>query len=52
MISGLGFQPTRIFRGRLYGRISVVAWSTNLQSSWGVSNALRKEIARTVESSA
>ena len=35
---------TRIFLGELSG-IRVVGWSTNIQSSFGVTNALRQAIA-------
>lgn len=44
-ITGLSFQKTRLFFGRLFGRIRIVAWSTNLQSSRGVTNRLRDELA-------
>jgi hypothetical protein len=30
------------------GRIRVIAWSTNLQSSWGVSRELRNQLAKRV----
>jgi hypothetical protein len=47
-IKGLRFQSTRLFSGTLCERISVIAWSTNLQSSWGVSDAFVMELARRV----
>jgi hypothetical protein len=44
-ISGLSRVPTRLESGTLLKKIFVVAWSTNLQSSFGVTTALRKELA-------
>lgn len=44
-ISGLSDQPARIFAGKIFDRIDVVAWSTNLQSSFGVKVELRSAIA-------
>jgi hypothetical protein len=39
-------QPIRLDSGRLFGKVCVVAWSTNVQSSFGVTTLLRKELAR------
>jgi hypothetical protein len=47
-IEGLSYQATRLDSGRLLGRICVIAWSTNLQSSFGVTSKLKEEIARRV----
>jgi hypothetical protein len=44
-LSVRAYQPTKLFVGTLYDRILVVGWSTNLQSSFGVTNELRKELA-------
>lgn len=38
----------RIFVGTIFDRIRVVGWSTNLQSSFGVTNELRTELANRV----
>ncbi|MDZ4820171.1 MAG: hypothetical protein SGJ20_14480 [Planctomycetota bacterium] len=45
-IVGLSRQNTRIFMGMIVDRVRVIAWSTNLQSSFGVTTELRNEIAR------
>jgi uracil-DNA glycosylase len=39
---------TRFAVGHVFGTIPVLAWSTNLQSSWGVTSDLRRNIARRV----
>ena len=39
---------TRFFAGTVFNRVCVIAWSTNLQSSFGVTSELRTEIARHV----
>jgi hypothetical protein len=41
--AGLAFHPTRLYSGRLFRKIDVIAWSTNLQSSPGVTSLLREE---------
>jgi hypothetical protein len=41
--AGLAFHPTYLYSGRLFGKINVIAWSTNLQSSLGVTTRLREE---------
>jgi len=46
-ISGLGHVDTRLFAGKI-GRVQVFAWSTNLQSSFGVTNELRTELGKRV----
>jgi hypothetical protein len=46
IISGFSLQPTRLDSGRLFRNVCVVAWSTNLQSSYGVTTSLREELAR------
>ncbi len=43
-ITGFARHDTRFFTGTIAG-ITVVGWSTNIQSSFGVSNELRREIA-------
>lgn len=43
-IVGLGFQRTRLFAGAIFGRVRVVGWSTNLQSSFGVTSELRSAL--------
>jgi hypothetical protein len=43
----LGYQPTDLVAGRL-GEVAVVGWSTNLQSSFGVTNELRHRIGEEV----
>ena len=47
-IIGFGCCDTRLFSGSIFGRTRVVAWSTNLQSSFGVTSQLRAEIAKRV----
>ena len=44
-IRGIGHTDTRIYEGSILGDVRVVAWSTNLQSSFGVSSELRAELA-------
>ena len=44
-IVGLGRNATHLYCGTLFGRVSVIAWSTNLQSSFGVTSELRTAIA-------
>lgn len=44
-IVGLGYQDTRLFVGTVFERVRVVAWSTNVQSSFGVTAELRFELA-------
>ena len=48
-IVGLRRHDTQIFGATILGRINVIAWSTNLQSSFGVTNELRQELAERVE---
>jgi hypothetical protein len=44
------YQKLRLFVGTLFDRVRVVGWSTNLQSSFGVTNELRNElVARVAE---
>ena len=47
-IVGYGHHDTRLFTGTICGGVQVVAWSTNLQSSFGVSTALKTELATQV----
>jgi hypothetical protein len=48
--AGLAFHPTCLYSGRLFGKIHVIAWSTNLQSSAGVTALLRaEELPRRIE---
>lgn len=47
-IEGLGYQPTTLIKGQLFGRVQLVAWSTNLQSSFGVTTALREALPTAV----
>ena len=47
-IEGLTRQATELYAERIFERIRVVAWSTNLQSSPGVTNALRQELPKRV----
>jgi hypothetical protein len=44
-ITGFSRTPARLFTGKILGRINVIGWSTNLQSSFGVTLKLRKELA-------
>ncbi len=39
-ISGMSHHPTRLYSGHLFGRLKVLGWSTNLQSSHGVKKNL------------
>ena len=41
-------KKTRMFAGGTIGKTTIVGWSVNIQSSFGVSRALRNEIARRV----
>jgi hypothetical protein len=43
-----GRAPARISVGTTRSGVLVIGWSTNLQSSFGVTNVLRKQIARHV----
>lgn len=47
-ITKYGQKPTRLHAGLLFNRIEVIAWSTNLQSSFGVTNARRCLLGETV----
>jgi len=47
-ITGLAHCDTRLFVGNIVGHVRVVAWSTNIQSSFGVTTALRQELARRI----
>lgn len=47
-IEGLSCQNTQLNAGWLLGKIRVIAWNTNLQSSFGVTTELREELARRV----
>lgn len=47
-LSGLARISCRLFVGTFFGRIKIVGWSTNIQSSFGVTRELREEIARRV----
>lgn len=47
-IVGLGYQDTRLFIGEILHGVRVIAWSTNLQSSFGVTCELKAEIASQV----
>jgi hypothetical protein len=44
-ITGYGYRPTRLFTGKSSIMVRVIAWSTNVQSSHGVTMELRKELA-------
>jgi hypothetical protein len=46
VIDGCSHLSTRLHCGRLFGKVCVVAWSTNLQSSFGVTTLLREELGR------
>ena len=39
-LSGFSYHPMRFFSGSLFGRLRILAWSTNLQSSPGVTDVL------------
>ncbi len=45
-IIGFGRVKTKLCVGTVLGRIKTVGWSTNVQSSFGVSRELKNEIAR------
>ena len=47
-IENLWLHPVRLLVGKMFGRIDVVAWSVNIQSSHGVTNELRTELATRV----
>ena len=47
-IDGFANRPTRLFAGRIFDRVQVVAWSTNLQSSFGVTAELREELPKRI----
>ncbi len=47
-IEGCAKVPTRLFSGRIFRRVQVVAWSTNLQSSFGVTSELRAELPKRI----
>jgi hypothetical protein len=48
-IAGFGNYDTKMYVGTAFGRVAIVGWSTNLQSSFGVSRQLRDELARRVK---
>ncbi len=48
-IKGLGRHDTRMFVGKVFNHVHVIAWSTNIQSSFGVSTPLKKELATRVQ---
>ena len=47
-IDGLWIHPVRLSVGTLLDRVRVIAWNVNLQSSHGVTNELRTELASRV----
>ena len=47
-IPRFGSYPTRLFTGCVLGRVRVIAWNVNLQSSRGVSGRLRAALAEHV----
>ncbi len=47
-IMGYGRQQTHLFTGRVFNRVQVVGWNTNIQGSFGVSNKLREELSKRV----
>jgi hypothetical protein len=47
-IVGCARRDTRMFVGSVFGHVRVVAWSTNIQSSFGVTTELREELAKRV----
>lgn len=47
-IKGLSYRATRLFSGTINSKVNVLAWSTNLQSSYGVTSELRAEISRRI----
>lgn len=50
-IVGLAHQDTRLFSGIVDSGLQILGWSTNLQSSHGVTNELREELRCRVEQS-
>jgi hypothetical protein len=42
------YQPCRLFTGWLFGRIRVIGWSTNIQSSFGVTKERRQALAQRI----
>ncbi|MDX1944236.1 MAG: hypothetical protein SFU86_02435, partial [Pirellulaceae bacterium] len=47
-IIGYAHVDTRLFTGNVFDRVRVIGWSTNLQSSFGVTTELREELAKRV----
>lgn len=47
-IIGYAHVDTRLFAGTIFDRVHVLGWSTNLQSSFGVTTELREELAKRV----
>ncbi len=47
-LSGPAHTPSKLVTGEIEGGILVVGWSVNLQSSFGVTSALRSELAAAV----
>lgn len=47
-IIGYAHVDTRLFAGTILDRVRVVGWSTNLQSSFGVTTELRDELANRI----
>jgi hypothetical protein len=47
-IIGYAHVDTRLFAGSVFDRVRVIGWSTNLQSSFGVTTELRAELANRV----
>lgn len=47
-ITGYAHFDCRLFAGTIFDRVRVVAWTTNLQSSYGVTSELRAQIAEQV----
>jgi hypothetical protein len=45
-LAGFLRHGTRLFSASLFGRIKVLAWSTNLQSSYGVTKEFREELPK------
>jgi len=41
-------QPVKIYAGSGFGKITIVGWSTNIQSSFGVTTELRIELAEQI----
>jgi len=48
-VTGFAHCDTRLFVGTVFGHVRVMAWSTNIQSSHGVTNELREELARRIK---